>query len=273
MSMSNNRSLPTDQLSRDEPPERTTKVAWKLLCRVGAVAALLTIVLMLIGVPVFLIWPPPGGLQPTASAVTGCFTLLRANWLLGLLDLDLVMLASTLLLVPVYLALYASLRQTSPSFMATALVLVLVGIAAYLAVNPAFSMLMLSTQYAAATDVTQRASLVAAGQAALASYQRMSFDVYYSLGAVTTLIISAVMLYSPIFSQVTAYLGMVTGILMVVPPTAGETGLSFLSFLPLVLWYFLIARRLFWLAQGASSAGARRHTAQLEEQDLTDHSG
>jgi len=243
----------------DEFVEAPTE--FRSLYRVGAVAAVMIVACILLAIPIFLLWPPPGGLLPTPAAVIDCFTLLQRNWLVGLLDLDLVMIASAVLGVPIYLALYASLRRTSPSFMAIALVLGLVGTAAYMVVNPAFSMLSLSTHYAAATSDAQRSLFVAAGQAILATYQGTGFDLYYLLGAVATLITSVVMRRSTIFGKATAYLGIAAGLLMIVPPTAGTIGLylSLLSLLPAAIWYILIARRLFQFGQRVSKKEAKQN--------------
>lgn len=240
---------PADESPHATTEPTTTEPTWKPLYRAGAVAALGTVACILIAVPIFLLWPPPGGLQPTSSTVIDCFALFQKNGLLGLLDLDLLMLVGAVLMVPLYLALYASLRRASPSWMAIALVLSLVGIAAYFTVNPAFSMFTLSSHYAAATSDAQRTSLVAAGQAILATYQGTGFDLYYLLSAIAMLIFAVVMLRSPVFGKTTAFIGIATGILMLVPPTVGTVGiyLSLVSLLPALIWNALLARRLFQL--------------------------
>ncbi len=222
---------------------------WKSLYRVGGAVALICVLLIIIAISIFILWPPPGGLMPKPSTVTDCFKLMRSNWLLGLLDLDLLMVVVAVLTVPIYLALYIALRRASPSFMTIAVVLNFVGVAAYFTVNPAFTMLFLSNQYAAATSDALRSSYVAVGQAILTNYQGTAFDVYYILGAVATLIISAVMQRSNIFGKVTAYVGIVAGVLMLIPANAGIIGMyiSLISLVPTLIWYILIARRFFQL--------------------------
>ena len=71
----------------------------------------------------------------------------------------------------------------------------------------------------------------------------------YVLGGVALLIISTVMLRSTIFSKVTAFVGLVLSVTMLVPPTVGTIGLVFslVSLVPLEIWLILIARRLFRL--------------------------
>lgn len=90
---------------------------------------------------------------------------------------------------------------------------------------------------------------VAAGQAILASLQSTTFYVSYTLKSAAGLIISAVMLKSNnIFSKVTAYVGILASILGLglFVPTIGLF-LSLISLIPTVMWYILIARRLFRL--------------------------
>jgi hypothetical protein len=255
MKTSSMASPSASQKPMDEPPIETTAFAWKPLYKVGAVAALMMVVFIPIQIIIFLAWPPP-------STVIGYFMLFQHNWLLGLLSLDLLYLVNNALLILLYLALYAVLRRVSPSFMTVALILGLVGIAAYYASNTAFEMLSLSSQYAAATAEAQRSLTLASGQAMLAIYTGTAFDVYYVLNAVATLIISAVMLRSTLFGKVTASVGMVTGVLMVVPSTAGTIGLvlSLMSLVPFAIWSVLIARRLFMLAQGTSKEEAKQPT-------------
>ena len=71
---------------------------WKGLYRVGAVAALLMFALTLIQSFIFITNPPP-------STVIDYFTLFQKNQILGLLDLDLLLIVINILLILIYLAL------------------------------------------------------------------------------------------------------------------------------------------------------------------------
>ncbi len=236
----------------------TADSCWKGLYKVGGAVALTTLVLIPIQIIIFIAWPPP-------STVDGYFTLFQNNWLLGLLNLDLLYMLTTVLMGLVILALYAALRRASQSYMAIALTLGLVATAVYFASNTAFEMLSLSNQYAAATTDAQRSVFLAAGQAMLAIYQGTAFDVYYVISAVALLIISVVMLRSNIFSKVTAYVGILMSVLMLVPSTAGTIGLIFAltSLVPTAIWLILIARRLFQLGHGVSKEEANRKSPCL----------
>lgn len=233
--------------------------AWKPLYRIAGVAALIMVVFIPIQSIVFIVSPPP-------STVIGWFTLFQNNKLLGLLDMDLLLIVDQVLMGLILLALYTALRRASQSFMAIALTAGLVGIAAYFASSTAFNMLSLSDQYAAATTDAQRSLFLASGQATLAIWQGTAFDVGYVLEGVALLIIAVVMLRSMLFNKVTAFVGILLGVMSLLPPTAGTIGLVFSlgSLVPLEIWLILIARRLFQLGQGVLADG------ELEWKPATD---
>lgn len=245
-------SPPASQELVDASRAETTESAWKSLYLVGGVAALLVVVLYVSQIIVFVASPPP-------SSVVGYFTLFHKNALLGLLDLDLLSIVDYALFVPLFLALYMALRRVSPSFMVIATSLAFVGIAIYFASNTAFEMLSLSNQYAAATTDAQRSLFVASGQAMLATYQGTAFDVSYVLLAIAPLIISVVMLQSITFGKVTASVGIGANVLAagLFVPAIGVF-LSLISVVGLLIWYVLIARKLFLLARRVSNEVAHR---------------
>ena len=232
---------------------KITDAVWKGLYKIGGAATVTMLALIPIQIFIFVAYPPPG----TAIEY---FTLFQKNWFLGLLSLDLLYILNSVLLSIIYLALYLALKRISESLMAIALTLGLVGIAAYFPSNTAFEMLSLSNQYAAATTDAQRTIFLAAGQAMLAIYTGTAFNVYYVMNAIALLIISVVMLRSNIFSRVTAYVGLLAGVLMIVPSTAGTIGLIFalVSLVPWALFSVLIARRLFQLGSGVLKEDAEK---------------
>jgi hypothetical protein len=231
------------------PHAEAADSAWKSLYQVGAAAALTVLVFMPIQMVVFVVWPPP-------STVIGWFNLFQTNGLVGLLDMDLLLIVDYALVSLVFLSLWAALRQANQSLMAIALTFELVAIATYFASTAAFEMLSLSNQYAAATTDVERSASLAAGQATLAVWQGTAFNVSYILSAVALLIVSVVMVRSQIFGKVAAYVGILTSVLMFVPPTAGTIGLllSVVSLVPTAIWLILIARRLLQLGRGARAS-------------------
>ena len=248
----------TNQVTHAE----TTDSAWKGLYKVGGAAALIVTVLLLIEIIVFTAYPLP-------STVIGYFTLFQSNRLLGLLDLYLLEILTYALFVPMFLAIYVSLRRANESYMALATTLAIIGIAVFLATNNPFTMLSLSDQYAAATTDAQRSLFLAAGQAILANTNQRAvegFNIGLLLVSVAGLIVSAVMLRSNIFSKVTAYVGILANAISLAEyfrlafvPAAVLLLLiiAIASGILLLIWYILIARRLFQLGQGVSKGEAQ----------------
>ncbi|HKJ67318.1 MAG TPA: hypothetical protein VKA68_05135 [bacterium] len=119
-------------------------------------------------------------------------------------------------------------------------------IAAYFASNPAFEMLSLSNQYASATTEAQRTMFLTAGHVMLETYTGTAFDIYYVLNTIVLLIFSDIMLRSNLFSNATAYLGSLAGILMIIPSSAGTLGLYFslASLIPWAIWLVLVGQSL-----------------------------
>lgn len=222
-----------------------TEVSWRTLYRIGAVAALAEVAIILIQAPLFILFPQP-------TTVLGHFTQFQSNKILGILDLDFMLILGEALSVLILLALYVALRRASPSLITIAVTLGLGGIALFLAVNPTFSMLYLSDQYAAATTDAQRSAFLTAGEALWANYNGTAFDMFFVASGIATLLFAIVMLRSKMFSKTTAVVGIVIGLMMLIPPSPslGTIGLvfSYVVILPTAIWYILIARRLLQLA-------------------------
>lgn len=221
---------------------------WAMLFRVAAVSAFVTVAITLVQIIVFAVAPPPT-FQPTPAATSAIFDLLRSSPVLGLVELDGLMLLDYVLIAVVFVALYGALRHAQPGLALLGLALALIGITAYFSVNPAASMLALAGQQPVA-------STVAAGQAVLANFQGSGFIVHYLLLGIAGLLISAAMLRGPVFSRTTAIAGMLQGAMMLVPSTFGTVGLIFAlaSLAPFVVWFVLIGLRLLRLASDSSSA-------------------
>ncbi len=134
MPTSRKESPSASQKPLDEPPSETTVSAWKPLYKVGAVAALAELAIIVIQAPIFIFSPQP-------TTVMGHFIQFQNNTLLGLLDLDLMLILGEAFSVLILLALYVALRRASPSLMTIVLTLGMGGIGLFFAVNPTCSIL------------------------------------------------------------------------------------------------------------------------------------
>ncbi|MGH2656549.1 MAG: hypothetical protein ACRDIZ_07620 [Actinomycetota bacterium] len=225
-----------------------------MLYRLAGAGALISAVFIPIQVLVFIVWAPP--LDGTAVE---WFALCRDNRLVGLLDLDLLLVADNVFLVPIFLALYVLLRRDSESLMTIATALGFLGIVFFIASNPAFEMLSLSEGYAEASTGAQRSTFLSAGEAMLATWEGTAFHTYYVLGSIAGIAIGAVMVRSVVFSNLAgwmAILGNAVGLGLYIP-TVGVY-ISVFSVVFLEVWYILISRRLFQLGKRTTRVEAFR---------------
>ena len=249
-----------------QPPEQQhptdtnldpTDASWKRLYRVAAIAALL-VVLMALGDIVTMFFESKVAVPGAVSAV-GWFTQLHENRLLGLRNLGLLNIINLLLELPLFLALYHVHRRVDRAFAALAMLLLVIGASVYISRNTVFSLDALSLQYAAATTEAQRAGLAAAGQALLAFGEDLTPGMFmgFFLTELAGLVMAMVMLGGLIFGRPTAVLGIVGfGALLVfnifaafVPGNYGVVvGLGGLGGMLMIVWFVLVARRLFRLA-------------------------
>jgi len=217
---------------------------YKVLYRIAGIAALIMALFIPIQAIIFFISPPP-------STIIGWFDLFQKNAILGLLDMDLLLIVDQILMSFIFLALYILLRQVNKSLMTISFMLGLGGIVIYFSSTAVFEMLHLSRLYAGATTEAQKSILLSAGQAMYATWQGTAFNASYILGGIATLLLSIVMFRSSIFSKTTACMGIAMSVLMAIPPTVGLIGMIFamVSLLPLTVWDILVAKRLFELSK------------------------
>lgn len=238
---------------------RRTSIA-AALCAIGVLA------LFPIQMSVFVLaWPPPD----TAEA---WFALLNERPLLGLLSLDVLLMADWLLLLGVWVGFYVALRERAPRLVLVATAVAIVSTALYFASNTAFQMLQLATDYASATSVGDRSALLAAGESAMARFDGPLFTASYVGSGLATALISYVMRKSPAFGKLAGWIGIAYGVMQLVPPNFGTIGMivSVSSLLPLLLWLGLVVRGFFRLARehptprsAGEDPGGRRRNARV----------
>lgn len=217
-------------------------------------AGIFALILLLYSLATILIMVTTGG-QP--KTIEDIFTMLQDNRILGLLRLDLL----TVFIMPLYYVLFLSfliaLWRTNPVYTGLAALLAFAGLTLFLATPSVFSYLSLSDQYAAAATETQRAQLIAAGNAIYAS------DMWHGTGALIGglllqtggVLISVIMLKSEAFGKTAAWVGIMTHgldlahiLVWFVAPAVGNIIMYAAGPLYLV-WFPIIALRLFRLGR------------------------
>jgi len=230
--------------------------SWKRLCQLGGIT---TLILLGYSLATMLLLVALGGQPATAQAA---FAMLQTNRLVGFLRLD----GLTILVMPLYyllfFSLYTVLKQSDGISAGLASLLVFAGLTLFIATPSAFSWLSLSDKFAAVTDPAQKAQLLAAGEAILAS------DLWHGSGAILggillqtgALLISVVMLGSQAFGKLTAWLGLVmfgldlAHLLVTFFFPAGGVILMAIAGTLYLAWFPLLARDFFRLAKKNSEA-------------------
>jgi hypothetical protein len=240
--------------SKQDPfsDNQTPDPRWKDLYKIGGITAIVSEIVIFLGIVAFFLWPYSPGNKSTESI----FVLLQSNKLGGLISLDLFLVVGNLFGILLFLALYVSLKQVNESYALIALVLGLVAAISIIPARPISELSSLSGLYASATTSAAKSQYLAAGEALLALFNGTAWFVNTLLGGISLLISSFLMLRSNVFSKSTAYVGIITNIAVCcffIPGVIGMV-LLFLSLPGYMIWYFQLARRFFQIGQDKSQA-------------------
>ena len=222
---------------------------WHKLYRIGGIAALAIVLLIPVQIVIFAVFPPP-------ESPIGFIELYHTNWILGLLSLDFLYYINNGLLALFYLALFASMKKNDFAVMSIAMILGFIGIASYYASSVGFEMMSISKQYYATDSPEMQQQLLAVALGMITTYKGTAFDVYYVLNAITLLLISKTMFQSKFFGKMAATWGLISGIFMMVPSTAGTLGLAFslISLIPWIIFSIITGRKLMTMARHQEKA-------------------
>lgn len=175
------------------------------------------------------------------------------------MSLDFMMVISTFILIPFFLAVYISTKQVNESYALIALVFGLISCILAFFIRPITEMIYLSGQYTSAATDALRNQYLAAGKALSTLFNGTSWILYMITFGVELLISSLLMLKIKVFGQATAWLGIIISIGMfsvfavIIPETAKVTTmLNLVCTLVWTVWNVLVARGLFKLARVVS---------------------
>lgn len=217
---------------------------WSALYQCAGISALFSFILVPLQLIIFISSPPP-------TTALEWFELFHRNELLGLLSFEFLIIIGNILAIPLYLAFYAALRRTNESIMLIATVFGLIGAVAFFASRPAFDMMYLGGKYYDAMAQSDKAMILAAGEAVYASFHGTLSHLGYVFMAVAPALISVVMMRSGIFSKATAYMGILSNLISlgIYIPEIGIY-LGIVSCFPLIMiWYIMLARGFFRLSR------------------------
>jgi hypothetical protein len=214
---------------------------WRMLYKTGAIAALLAAVLFRrnIGAEVSLFT----GAAAIPHSAADWYALLQSNPFIGLSFLAVFDLIDYALAGLIFLALAAAFWEMHRNAAAIAIACGMVGVAVSLASNISLTMLSLSQQYAAATSVAQRAALLVAGQAVLATNDPLA--VYPAVGAYVSLLLIA--LAGLLFSVIMLRSHRATGIVGLLASGCDLAYCLTVYFAPALRVFLLATGGLFWM--------------------------
>jgi hypothetical protein len=224
----------------------TKNPRWKELYKIGAIAAILSEIVLIIGIVAFFIYPYAPGNQSTESI----FLLLQNDKLGGLLSLDFHLVLGNLFGILLFLALYVSLRQVNESYALIALVLGLVADFLIFPARPISELFSISGLYASATTEIAKSQYLAAGEALLSLFNGTSWFLNTLLGGFSLLVSSLLMLRGNVFSKSTAIVGIITNaaVCLFFIPSIG-TYLLLLSLPGYMVWFVQLTRRFLKMAR------------------------
>jgi hypothetical protein len=224
---------------------------WKLLYKIGAIAALVAAVLFRrnIGAELSLF------METAPQSVAEWYAFLQTNPFIGMASLAVFDLINYVLVGLLFLALTVAFWQRNKSLVTVGFTGGLVGVAVSFASNISLTMLSLSHRYATATSEVQRTELLAGGQAVLATndpaaaYPGTGAYVSLLLIALAGLLFSLVMLRS---NRATAIVGLLASgcdliycLTFPLRPAVPVYLLLAAAGLFWMIWHLLVARILF----------------------------
>jgi len=213
---------------------------WRDLYKAAGVAAIISEIVIILGLVTYFIWPYAPGAESTETILLN----LQSNTLGTLISLDLFLFIGNLFSILLFLALYISLKQVSESYALIALAVGLIAVVFLIPSRPLLELYSLSGKYVASTTEAAKSQYLAAAEALLASFDGVGWFLNTLLGGLSLLVSSILMLRSNIYSKATAYVGIVSNVAVCsfFIPVVGIF-LLFLSVPGYAIWYFLLARR------------------------------
>jgi hypothetical protein len=181
---------------------------WKGLYKIAGVAAVISELVILLGIITYFIYPYTPGKDSTESILQ----LLQTDPLGGLISLDIFLFIGNLFSVALFLVLYVSLRQVDESVALVALVIGLIGAALLIPARPILELFHLSNAYSGAVTESEKSQILAAGTTLLAQFDGIGWYMNTLLGGLSLLASSFLMLRSDLFSKATAYVGIATNL-------------------------------------------------------------
>jgi hypothetical protein len=195
------------------------------LYRLGGYSAFFQATSVIFAIIGYFIWPH---IFTDAKVI---FEGIQNNPLVFFMKLDPIVLIGTLLQLPVWLGLWASLKKNNSSFSILALLIGLISTIAVLPTRPLIELYSLSSLYSATDILSQKEIYIAAGETLLSQFHGTSWAISIMTGGLAAIIFGILMRRNKGFQSITKVAMIASGIgaLFVLVPKIGIMLLFFLA--------------------------------------------
>jgi hypothetical protein len=225
--------------------EKLTKIIFKL----GSIAAILSAVSIAFAIVAFFIWPYKGN----TSSIEDILAVLQTDRIGGLIALDVSMLFIGPVTMLMFVALYIVLRRVNEPIALVALIINIMAITLVIVCRPLVELVMLSDQFAVATEAAEKTRILAAGEVLRTQLDGTAWTTQTALLMIAGLINNSLMLRSDYFKKRTAWTGIAISAIGL-PFFLPEIGLFFLflNTIGSIPWCIFVAADLFKISRSVS---------------------
>ncbi len=218
----------------------------KTIFKFGSIAALLSAVSIAFAIVAFFIWPYKG----KSSSIEDILSVLQKDRIGSLIALDVSMLIIGPLTMLMFVALYIVLRRVNEPIALVALIMNMMAIVLVIVCRPLVELVMLSNQYALATDSVEKSRILAAGELLRLQLDGTAWATQTAFLMIAGLINNTLMLRTNYFKKRTAWTGIIISAIGL-PFFLPEIGLIFLflNTLGSIPWCIFVAADLFKISR------------------------
>jgi hypothetical protein len=221
----------------------------KNIFRFGSIAAIMSALSIAFAIVAYFIWPYKGN----TSSIEDIFSVLQTDRIGGLIALDVSMLIIGPITIVMFLAIFSVVRRVDEPIALLALILNLMAIALVIVCRPLVELVMLSDQFALATDANEKSRILAAGEVLRTQLDGTAWAVQTAFLMIAGLINNTLMLRTAYFKKRTAWTGIVISAIGL-PFFLPEIGVLFLflNTIGSIPWCIFVASDLFKISKAVS---------------------
>lgn len=220
-----------------------------IILKLGSIAAILSAVSIAFAIIAYFIWPYKGN----TSSVEEILTVLQTDRIGGLIALDVSMLIIGPVTMLMFVALFIMLRQVNEPIALVALIMNMMAIVLVIVCRPLLELVMISDQFALATDSVEKSRILAAGELLRLQLDGTAWATQTAFLMIAGLINNTLMLRTKYFKKRTAWTGIVISAIGL-PFFVPEVGLIFLflNTIGSIPWCIFVAGDLFKISRAVS---------------------